>query len=79
MVGFGSYRNEIPKVVVGSLSLGYFIMRHRLARVNDVGEFNGVLNEKDGNVVADQIEVALGSIELGGKPTNISDGIRRPY
>ena len=67
---------EIPKVVVSGLCLRDFIVRFGLARVDDIGELESILNEEDWNVVADNVPVTLVGVKLHGKATNISDGIR---
>jgi len=69
------YRNEIPKIVVSSLRLRNFIVRSWLSSVNNIREFDCVLNEKDGDVVADEIKIALWSVEFSRESTNISYGI----
>lgn len=43
--------------------------------MDKIREFDGILDEKDGNVIADQIPVALLRIKLYGKATNIANGI----
>lgn len=50
-------------------------MRLRLHSVNKVREFNGVLNEENGNVISDDIPVAFFSIKLGCKPSDIADSV----
>jgi hypothetical protein len=64
---------------VGSLGLRNFIMWHWFASMNNVRELNCVLNEENRNIVADEIEVALRSVELCGKSTNVSYSISRSY
>ena len=51
-------------------------MRLRLHSVDDIGEFDGLLNEEHGNIVSNDIPVALLSVKLDGKATNVTDGIR---
>ena len=49
----------------------------RLGRVNQIREFHRVLNEKNRNVVADQIPIALVGIELYSETSHIAHGIGR--
>jgi hypothetical protein len=46
--------------------------------VNDVGEFDSVLDEKDRDVVSNKIPISLPRIKLESESTNIPDCIRRP-
>src|SRR5664279_5733190 len=48
-----------------------------LHRVDEVREFDRVLNEKDRDIVADQIPVAFLGIELDGKTANVPWSIDR--
>jgi hypothetical protein len=48
---------EVPEVVVGGLGLRDLIVRLGLARVNDIGKLEGVLDEEDGNVVSNNVPV----------------------
>ncbi len=64
MKGFRLKGDEIPKSIVGALTLRHFVVGFRLDGMDEIGEFNGVLNEKDGRVVADQVEVAFLGIEF---------------
>src|SRR5690349_16490171 len=50
-------------------------MRLGLGRMNQIGKFHRVLNEKNGNVVADQIKIALIGIELDRKTSRIAHGV----
>ena len=52
-------------------------MRLGLGCVNEIRKFHRVLNEEDGNVVADQIPIALIGIELDRETSHIAHGIRR--
>jgi hypothetical protein len=46
--------------------------------MNEVGELDGVLDEEDRDVVADEIPVALLSVELDGKAPYIPRRVDRP-
>lgn len=67
--------DKVPEVVVGSLCLGHLVVRLALASVDNVGELHGVLDEEDGNVVANDVPVTLLGVKLDSKPSNITDGV----
>ena len=46
--------NEVPKVVVRALSCGYLVVRLGLGRVDEVGEFDSVLDKEHGNCEGSQ-------------------------
>lgn len=69
---------EVPEIVVGRLSLWDLGLGLWFPSVDDVGEFDGILNEKHGDIVPDEIPVSFTGVKLDGKSTNISDGVRRP-
>ena len=46
--------------------------------MNQIREFDGVLDEKYRHVAADQVVVALGRVELHGKSTYVTHSICRP-
>jgi len=69
--------NEVPKVVVGTLTLRHLIMRFGLHRVNKVRELDRFLYEENGDVISDDVPIPLLRVKLGGKTTNISDGVLR--
>ena len=46
-------------------------------RMNEVGKFDGILNEKDRDIIADQIPIALFRVKLDGEAANIARGIGR--
>ena len=43
--------------------------------MDDVGKFDGILNEEDRDVVANDVPVALLRVELGGETPNITNGV----
>lgn len=49
---------EIPEVVVGGLCLGDLIVRFGFGSMHKIGEFKGVLNKENWNVVSDDIPVS---------------------
>jgi hypothetical protein len=75
MSGLGGKTLEIPEIVVRTLCLGNFGGGFRFSSVDNVWEFNSILDEEDGNVVADEIPVTLAGVKLGSKPTNIANSI----
>jgi hypothetical protein len=53
--------------------LGHLVVRFGLAGVDDVRELDGVLNEKDRDVVADQvIDAFVVGVELGGESAHVA-------
>src|SRR5208282_2551173 len=60
---FRGQRNEIPEVVVRGLCLRESAIWFLLGGVNEVGKFNCILNEKNRNVISDDVPVALLGIE----------------
>ena len=68
-------RNIVPEGVMRALPLRHFILRFRLHRVNKIGKLDGVLNEEDRRIVANEVEVAFLSIELCGKAADVPHGV----
>lgn len=50
---------KVPGRVVGRGGLGNFVVGAGLDGMDEVGELDGVLDEEDGDVVADDVQVAL--------------------
>ena len=48
---FGVKELKVPKVIVGCLGLGDLVVRLGLARVDDIGKFQSILNEEHGDIV----------------------------
>ena len=67
--------DEVPEIIVRGLSLRDLIVRLRLHGVNDVWELDSILNEEYRNIVANEVPVALLSVELDGKPANVANSI----
>ena len=67
--------DEVPEIIVRGLSLRDLIVRLRLHGVNDVWELDSILNEEYRDIVADEVPVALLSVELDGKPANVANSI----
>lgn len=67
--------DEIPEVVVSCLCLRDLVVGLGLAGVDKIGELHGVLDEEDGDVVANNVPVALLGVEFDGKTSNISNRV----
>ena len=52
-------------------------MRFRFDGVDQVGKLQGVLDEEDRHIVADEIEVALVGVELDGKTSDVARQVGR--
>ena len=77
MGGLRSESGEIPEIIVSGLTLRNFSLGLGFSRVNDVREFDCILNEEDWNVVANEVPIALTGVELDSKTTDISNCICR--
>ncbi len=55
----GRQRDEIPEIVMRGLGLRKVAVGLRLHGVNKIGKLDRVLDEEDGNVVADEIPIAF--------------------
>lgn len=75
MRSLGMVEDKVPEIVVGCLRLGHLVVRLRLASMNDIGELHGILDEEDGNVVANNVPVTLLGVELDRKAADISNGV----
>ena len=62
---------------MGGRSLGHFIVRFRLDRMNEIGKLNSVLNKEDGNIISYQVIVTFFSVELDGKAARVAYCIGR--
>ena len=75
--GFGVEGDEIPEGVVCALRLRDLAVGMWFRGMDDVGEFDSVLDEEDRDVVADQVECSFGGVELGGEAASVSDCVGR--
>ena len=66
---------KVPKIVVRRLRLRYFIMWLWFGGVDKVRELDGVLDEEDGNVVPDDVPVALLRVELHSEAADVADRV----
>ena len=74
---FRRQRYEVPEIVVRRLRLREAAVGLLLGRVNEVGKLDGVLDEEDRDVVADDVPVALFGIELHRKAAHIARKVCR--
>src|SRR5580704_9262526 len=70
-------RNKVPERIMRRGCLRRSAVRLRLYRMNQVGEFNRVLNEKHRNVIANQVEISFAGVKLHGEAADISRQITR--
>ena len=70
-------RDEVPEVVVRRLRLREAAVGRLLHGVDDVGELDGVLDEEDRDVVADEVPVALLRVELDGEAADVASEVER--
>lgn len=57
---------EVPKVVVSSLGLRDLVVGVWLARVDEIWELDGILDEKDGNVVSNDVPITCLHVSVQG-------------
>src|SRR5660398_304825 len=74
---FRRERNEIPECVVRSCRLRKAAIGLHLDGMDEVGEFNGILDEENRDVIADQVPVAVLCVKLDGKSAYVTRGIHR--
>src|ERR1035437_10348703 len=77
MHGFRRERNEIPEGVVRGCRLWKATVGFHFYGMDKVGEFDGILDEENRDVVADQVPVAFLSVKLDGKSAHVTRGIYR--
>lgn len=75
MCCFGVVVLEILEVVMGCLGLGNFVVWFGFVSMDDIGKFDGVLNEEYGNIVGDNILVFFLCVEFDCKILYIVNGI----
>ena len=76
--GFRLEGDEIPKGIVRALALRHFVVRLGFDRVDQIGEFDGVLNEEDRGIVAHEVEIALARRDFRGEAADVAYRVRRP-
>src|ERR1035441_7421609 len=77
MHGFRRERNEIPERVVAGRRLRETPVGFHFYGMDEVGEFDGILDEENRDVVADQVPVAFLGVKLDGKSAYVTRGIHR--
>ena len=75
----GRETNEVPEVIVRRLRLRVGAIRFLLGSMDQVWELYRVLNEEHRDVVANDVPVALLSVELYGEAANVARKIRRAF
>jgi len=73
----GLETDEVPERVVGGLGLRDLTIGLGLGRVDQVGELDPVLDEEDGDVVADEVEDPLLRVELRREAPHVAHGVGR--
>ena len=77
MHGFRRQRNEVPEGVVRGCRLREAAVGFHFYGMDKVREFDGILDEENRDVVADQVPVAFLSVKLNRKSAHVSRGIYR--
>src|SRR5450759_1276184 len=77
MHGLRRERNEIPEGVVRGCRLWKATVGFHFYGMDKVGELDGILDEENRDVVADQVPIAFLSVELDGEPAHVTRGIYR--
>ncbi len=72
MEAFGHQADEIPEIVMRRRRLREGAIGLGLDRMDEVGKFDRVLDEEDGNIVADEIPIALLRVELDREAADIA-------
>ncbi len=69
--------DKIPKGIVRRSRLRDFVVGFGLDSVNEIGELDGVLDEKNGHIVAHQVKDSLLGVKLHGKTPHVAGQIGR--
>ena len=75
--GFGHQRRPVPERIVGAAGLRKGAIGFHFDGMDEIGKLDGVLDEKDRDIVADEVPVSLFGIELHGKPAHVTRCIDR--
>jgi hypothetical protein len=67
--------NKIPEIIVRALTLRNFILGLGLHSMNNVGKFNGILNEEHRDIVSDEVPDTFVGVELDCKPSSIANSV----
>ena len=77
MRGFRRQADEIPKSVMRRRGLRIAAIRLHFHRMDQIGEFDRVLDEEHRDVVADEVPVAFLGIELHGEAAHVARRVGR--
>src|SRR5450759_79840 len=77
MHSFRRERNEIPECIVRGCRLRKAAVGLHFYGMDQVWEFDGILDEEDRDVVADQVPVAFLCVDLDRKSAYVTRGINR--
>src|SRR5580658_370871 len=69
--------NKIPEGVVRCCGLRETSVRLHFHGMDEIWEFDGILNEEDGNVISDQIPVSFLRVKLHRKPAYVPRRVHR--
>src|SRR6516164_6018256 len=72
MYAFGRECYEVPEIGVGCLCLRKTPVRRLFGCVDQIRKFNSVLDEENGNIIANNVPVAPLGIKLNGESSNIT-------
>jgi hypothetical protein len=72
MQGAGLLTEKVPGGIVRRRRLRNLIITTGLDSVDQVGETDGILDEEDGDVVADDVKIALVGVEPGCEAVNVA-------
>src|SRR5450759_3804515 len=75
MHGFWRERNEIPEGVVPGGRLRKAAVGFHFYGMDEIGKFDGILDEEDRDIVADQVPVAFLGIKFDSKSAHVARGI----
>src|ERR1700680_4675598 len=76
---FWRERYEIPKIVMGGLCLRESAVRFCFGGMNEIGEFDCVLDKKHGHVIAHDVPVPFLSVKLYREAAHVAGKIRRSF
>ena len=75
----GESEMKSQKLSCAVCACGKGAIRFGLGGMDDVGKLDGVLDEEDRDVVADQIPIAFLGVELDGKAAHVAGEIERAF
>ena len=72
---FGHKRSKVPEIIVSGLSLRKGAIGFFLCGVDQIGEFDRVLNKEHRNIVYHDVPVALFRVEFNGEAAHITSEV----